>query len=218
VTAALIAAAASIVTVFIGYVLTHRSNQRLQQRQDELARVNRQLAELYGPMFVMIEAGRVAFDAFWMRYSPGFPDFNLKPEELSEEQRKAWELWMTKVFQPRNRMMYDLLASKGDLLLGETMPDYILQFCAHVIGYDVLLEEWERGDHSQVFATPSFPDEFTQHVRESYKELKRQQTQLLAQTRADKPLDASSSSVEGSDSRSITEESAPSTQSSKPNP
>jgi hypothetical protein len=203
VTAALIAAAASILTVFVGYVLTHRSSQRLQQRQDELAWINRRLADLYGPLFVMIEAGDVAFDAFWNRYSPGSPNFNLKPEELSREQRDAWELWMTTVFQPKNRVMYDLLASNGGLLIGETMPDHISQFCAHVTGYDVLLEEWERGDHSQVFAIPSFPDEFTRYVREAYKDLKRQQAQLLVRTRADKPRDASSSSVEGSDSHSI---------------
>jgi membrane protein YqaA with SNARE-associated domain len=81
--AALIAAIATILAVFIGYVLTHRSSQRLQQRQDELARVNRQLAELYGPLFVMIESGGVAFDAFCERYSLGVPNFDYDPKDLS---------------------------------------------------------------------------------------------------------------------------------------
>jgi hypothetical protein len=201
--AALIAAIATILAVFIGYVLTHRSSQRLQQRQNELARVNRQLADLYGPIFVTIESGRVAFDTFCEEYSDGVPNFNYKPEDLSEEQREAWELWMTTVFQPKNRLMYDLLTSNGDLLIEETMPEFISRFCAHVIGYDALLAEWQRGDHSKVFAKPSFPDEFTKYVRDSYKQLKRQQAQLLALTSADYPRDASLPTVEGSDSRSI---------------
>lgn len=185
--AALVAAIATILAVFIGYVLTHRSSQHLQQRQDELARVNRQLAELYGPLFVMIESGRVAFDAFCERYSPTVPNFDYAAKDLSKEQREAWELWMTTVFQPKNRVMYELLASKGDLLIEEEMPKCISRFCAHVIGYDVLLAEWQRGDHSQVFAIPGFPDEFTEYVRDSYRQLKRQQARLLAQTSADHP-------------------------------
>jgi hypothetical protein len=194
--AALIAAIATILAVFIGYVLTHRSSQRLQQRQDQLARVNRQLAELYGSLFIMIESGRVAFDAFCERYSPNVPNFHYDTKDLSKEQREAWELWMTAVFQPKNRVMYDLLASKGDLLIEESMPECISRFCAHVIGYDVLLE-WRRGDHSQVFAIPAFPDEFTEYVRNSYRQLKRHQARLLAQTSAGYPLDASLPLVEG---------------------
>ncbi|MER6468031.1 hypothetical protein [Streptomyces collinus] len=49
----------NVVTIglaFVGYVVTYLNGLRLTQRQERLARVNRQLSDLYGPLFALTEA------------------------------------------------------------------------------------------------------------------------------------------------------------------
>jgi hypothetical protein len=52
----LLPALVTISLAFIGYFATYFNNLRLSQRSEELARVNRQLSELYGPLFALTHA------------------------------------------------------------------------------------------------------------------------------------------------------------------
>ncbi|MFH8340422.1 hypothetical protein [Streptomyces sp. AM6-12] len=58
---------AGVVTIglaFVGCVVTYLNGLRLSQREERLARVNRQLSDLYGPLFALTEASTRIFDAF----------------------------------------------------------------------------------------------------------------------------------------------------------
>ena len=48
---------------------------------------------------------------------------------------------------PVNRRIYDLVISKGDLLIDGKMPDVLLQLCAHISAYEAVLAQWERGNY-----------------------------------------------------------------------
>ena len=52
-----------------GYVVTYLNRVRLAQRQERLARVNRQLASFYGPLFALTEANSRTFAAFVERHA-----------------------------------------------------------------------------------------------------------------------------------------------------
>ncbi len=47
----MIAVVVTIGLAFVGYVVTYLNGLRLSQRQERLARVNRQLGEFYGPLY-----------------------------------------------------------------------------------------------------------------------------------------------------------------------
>lgn len=60
----MIALVVTIGLTFVGYVATCLNGLRLSQRQERLARLNRQLSDFYGPLFALTEANSRSFHAF----------------------------------------------------------------------------------------------------------------------------------------------------------
>ena len=174
----------TIVTIFLafaGYLFTYINNRRLSQRQEQLQRVNRQLSELYGPLFALSEASNQVFEEFKQRYSrPGGASFFEDSTPPTETDLKEWRLWVTTIFMPKNRRLYDLITSKADLLIEDFMPPSLLQFCAHVTGYELTLKRWEQGDFSEHLSIIPYPGPtLLNYARQSFDYLKHRQAQLL---------------------------------------
>ncbi|MEU9318376.1 hypothetical protein [Streptomyces sp. NPDC048295] len=96
---------ATIITVgpaFAGYLVTYLNGLRLAQRQERLARVNRQLSEFYGPLLALTEINSRVCRAFSQRHPrpDGRSPLQHGPDELplTEEELAEWRLWITKVF------------------------------------------------------------------------------------------------------------------------
>ena len=91
----------TLLLAFIGYLATYLNNLRLSQRAEKLERVNRQLGELYGPMFALTNASDIAWRAFRSVNRSGKAYFgDGKPP--SESELQAWRLWISTVFMPVN--------------------------------------------------------------------------------------------------------------------
>ncbi|MFJ5881411.1 hypothetical protein [Kitasatospora cineracea] len=177
-----------VVTVFVaaaGYVATYATNLRLARRKDRLERVNRQLSELYGPLYAQVEAVDRAWDKFAIRYMPMWTD----PPSATAEQAATWRLWMSTVFMPLNRRMAELVVSRADLLNEETIPEPLKELCAHVACYEPVLARWQEDgfdsirldDHVSIAG--NYPrSELAAYIRTSFESLKLEQAHLLAQT------------------------------------
>ena len=59
------------------------------------------------------------------------------------------------------------------------MPQCLLDFVTHVVGYKALLSKWAAGDYSERRSTIGWPPEFDAYVERSYAALKADQTRLL---------------------------------------
>jgi hypothetical protein len=176
--AALITAAASVLVAVLAGLLTYRNSRALSLRQDRIARVNAQLEELYGPLFALSQASRAVFAAFRDRHEYG--KAFVPGGKLNQEQREVWAQWMVSVFLPINKRIYDVIVTKAHLLEGDEMPQCLLDFCAHVAGYDALLQRWESGDYSVVGSLLDHPgDPYDEYIRESFALLKKRQQALL---------------------------------------
>ncbi|MYQ76953.1 MULTISPECIES: hypothetical protein [unclassified Streptomyces] len=182
----MITLAVTVGLAFAGYALTYLNGLRLSQRQERLARVNRQLGDFYGPLFALTEANSRIFAAFVER--------NARPDGRSpfdhetpptEEELAEWRLWVTTVFLPNIRAMRDLVLTHADLLSEPVMPPLLLQLCAHVSGYEITAARWSRGNHEQHLSVVSFPSrEIAAYARKGFTELKREQARLLGQRHA----------------------------------
>ncbi|WP_405776016.1 hypothetical protein [Streptomyces sp. NBC_01538] len=181
---ATITAATTILVAIIGFLFTYLHTRRLQERNDRLARVNRQLGELYGPAFAISDSTRIGFEAFCAKYDD-VRRFKDEQDRLPAEQREAWKAWILTVFQPANKRVFELLMAKADLLVDDVMPPCISEFCSHVASYDVVIAEWENGA-ANLFAVIDYPPEFTDHIRHSYGLLKKRQAVLLGEGRTDR--------------------------------
>ncbi|MBI5950540.1 MAG: hypothetical protein HY865_02685 [Chloroflexi bacterium] len=171
----------TVITVFlafVGYLATYLNNLRLSQRLEKLERINRQLSELYGPLFALTHASDTAWTAFKSkRIGQGY--FDGKRRTPTEEELKAWRLWMSTVFMPINLRIYEIILSKSDLLIETKMPECLLSFCAHVTAYQAVLKQWEDNDYSEFMSVINYPNEIVEYSMKSYQFIKAEQEKLI---------------------------------------
>jgi hypothetical protein len=167
---------AAILTVILalsGYVITSLSAHMLARRQDKLRLVNERLNEFYGPLYVASEAGNIAYRSLLNRQGKE------KSEPIRDAEMKEWMLWMTTIFMPLNNIREQIIIRKAHLIVEEKMPQCLLDFVTHVVGYKAVLSKWAEGDYSERRSTIGWPPEFDTYVRESYAALKAEQTRLM---------------------------------------
>ncbi|MEU7042733.1 hypothetical protein AB0A77_16945 [Streptomyces varsoviensis] len=182
---------AAIITVglaFTGYLVTYLNSLRLTQRQERLARVNRQLSEFYGPLLALTEINSRMYHAFSERHPrpDGRSPLQHGPEEmpLTEEELAEWRVWITKVFLPNHRAMRNILVDKADLLSEPHMPPILLEVYAHASWEEIMAARWEQGDFALEHPPRPFPmTEIRRYVRESFDQLKQEQAALLGHLR-----------------------------------
>ena len=163
----------TIVLAFAGYLVTFMSTRMLARRQDKLRLVNRRLYEFYGPLYVASQAGNIAYRSLLKKQG------KTQSEPILDSEMKEWVLWMTTIFMPLNDVREKIIIQKAYLIVEEQMPQCLLDFVTHVVGYKAVLSKWAEGDYSARRSTIGWPPEFDIYVERSYAALKAQQTQLL---------------------------------------
>jgi hypothetical protein len=167
------AAVLTVILAFIGYLATFLSTRMLERRRDKLDLVNRRLNEFYGPLYVASQAGNIAYRSLLKKQgkTQSFP--------ILDDEMKEWMLWMTTIFMPLNDVREKIIIEKAYLIIEEQMPQCLLDFVTHVVGYKAVLAKWAEGDLSERRSTIGWPPEFDVYVERSYAALKARQTQLL---------------------------------------
>jgi hypothetical protein len=167
------AAILTVMVAFAGYIITSWSAHMLARRRDKLELVNRRLNEFYGPLYVASEAGNIAYRSLLNKQGKE------KSEPIRDEDLKEWVLWMRTVFIPLNEIRERIIIEKAHLIVEERMPQCLLDFVTHVVGYKALLRKWADGDFTERRSTIGWPPEFDEYVRDSYAALKAEQMRLM---------------------------------------
>lgn len=166
----------TILLAFAGYLVTFLSARMLAQRRDKLRLVNKRLNEFYGPLYVASEAGDIAYRSLLKRQGKE------KSEPIRDEEMKEWMLWMTTIFMPLNDIREKIIIERAYLIIEEKMPQCLLDFVTHVVGYKAVMAKWAEGDYTERRSTIGWPPEFDLYVKQSYAALKAEQTRLLHST------------------------------------
>ena len=167
------AAILSILVAFAGYAITFMSAHMLARRRDKLDLVNKRLNEFYGPLYVASEAGNIAYRSLLNKQG------KRQSEPITDADLKDWVLWMRTIFIPLNEIREKIIIDKAHLIIEEQMPQCLLDFVTHVVGYKAVLRKWAEGDYSERRSTIGWPPEFDVYVRNSYAALKAEQTHLM---------------------------------------
>jgi len=88
---------------FVGYLVTYRTNLRLSQRKERLERVNKQLADFYGPLFAMVHASSSAFETFRDAHWSERRHFFQQGVQPTYRDVIDWRRWVTYALMPLNR-------------------------------------------------------------------------------------------------------------------
>lgn len=163
----------TIILAFIGYLATFGSQRMLARRRDKLRLVNKRLNEFYGPLYVASEAGNIAYRALLAKMG------KMQSNPIRDEELKEWLAWMTNIFMPLNDIRERIIIEKAYLIIEEQMPQCLLDFVTHVVGYKAVVAKWNEGDYSERRSLIGWPPEFDTYVRSSYQSLKAQQTELV---------------------------------------
>jgi hypothetical protein len=167
------AAILTIILAFAGYLVTFLSARMLARRRDKLRLVNKRLNEFYGPLYVASEAGNIAYRSLLNKQG------KRQSEPILDSEMKDWVLWMSTIFMPLNDIREKIIIEKAYLIIEEQMPQCLLDFVTHVVGYKAVLSKWAEGDYTERRSTIGWPPEFDIYVRRSYAALKAEQTSLL---------------------------------------
>jgi hypothetical protein len=170
------AAILTVLVAFTGYALTFVSAHMLARRRDKLDLVNKRLNELYGPLYVASEAGNIAYRSLLRKQG------KTQSEPIRDEDLKEWVLWMRTIFIPLNEIREKIIIDKAHLIVEQQMPQCLLDFVTHVVGYKAVLRKWADGDFTERRSTIGWPPEFDVYVRNSYAVLKAEQMRLMHST------------------------------------
>jgi len=168
----------TVLLAFIGYAVTYANNVRIEQRKSQIEYLNEQLENLYGPLYSLTNAGRVAWEAFRGRYRPGGAFFSTE-NPPDERELAAWVLWMREIFMPNNLKMERVIIENAHLIDGPSMPRPFTDFLVHVEGYKVVMKKWESGDYSEFASFNNYPQELNIYVNQTFNDLKARQAELL---------------------------------------
>lgn len=163
----------TITIAFAGYLITVLGARMLARHRDKLELVNKRLNEFYGPLYVASEAGNIAYRSLLKRQG------KVVSEPILDSEMKEWMLWMTTIFMPLNDIREKIIIEKAYLIIEERMPQCLLDFVTHVVGYKAVMAKWAEGDFTERRSTIGWPPEFDIYVRKSYAALKAEQTRLL---------------------------------------
>jgi hypothetical protein len=86
---------------------------------------------------------------------------------------------MTTIFMPLNNVREKIIIDNAHLIVEEKMPQCLLDFVTHVVGYKALLSKWAEGDYTERRSMIGWPADFDGYVERSYRDLKAEQTRLL---------------------------------------
>jgi hypothetical protein len=167
------AAVVTIVLAFTGYFVTFLSSRMLARRKDRLDLVNKRLNEFYGPLYVASKAGHTAYRTLLKRQG------KTQSEPIRDEDLKDWIQWMETIFMPLNDIREKIIIENAYLIVEEQMPQCLLDFVTHVVGYKAVMARWGEGDYTERRATIGWPPAFDSYVEHSYQALKAEQTRLL---------------------------------------
>jgi hypothetical protein len=175
-----LASLAAVVVALVGFIVTYVISLRLAVRKDRLDRVDRQLRDLYGPLFSLNRASAEVYRAFRQEYRRGVQGYWSNPVPPTTDEARAWRLWMVEVFFPLIAQMEELVIRHADLIDETEMPPCLLELVTHVSTYRATLRAWEEGDYSRHTSMLPYPRAtITEYLERRYAELKQRQAELL---------------------------------------
>lgn len=177
----------TIVLAFCGWLIAHRSARELARRKDELDLTNKRLNEFYGPLYVVSEVGKTAYNSLLRKLGRDAVFDASRPfAQLRKSEQDEWKIWVRHVYMPLNETIERLIVNNAYLIREEQVPKCLLDFVTHVVGYRAMLAKWELNDYTEYQSIMDFPAGLNEYASKSYSELKSEQTHLIGVTQKSK--------------------------------
>jgi hypothetical protein len=103
-------------------LLNHYLDRRKDARLRQLARLEAQLRDFYGPLMALSHATKEIFHEWLQTYRDGKSYFTSEEDPPTEIQKESWRIWISTVLQPLNERMATIVIERSHLLEGGELP------------------------------------------------------------------------------------------------
>lgn len=173
---------AAILVAAVGWLITYFHKWHFDNKANKLDRVNKQLRELYGPLYVRLLASHSTWEAFWNKHRPahGGDRYFGNNAQVTDKEKEVWRTWMTHVFEPLNSETEKLILKNIDLLESDEIPKAFIDALAHIAAYKAVLADWKQSDFSNHVSVNNWPSkELLAIVKPEYEKLRALQRKLM---------------------------------------
>jgi hypothetical protein len=178
VTTAIIAGAVSVVGWFTNSLLSSRADRIHARLAAQLSYVERQLAELYGPLAFLLYEGNASFADLLNTLGRSYVFKGGAP--LPKPELQLWLFWVDHDLMPRNAAMQSLLENRSHLIEGSALPDSYVAFLDHYNSWRVRHERWKlEGIEYSWHSNINWPMQFEVDVIKTFHRLKLKHTALV---------------------------------------
>jgi len=168
-----------VIPVFLallGYWLTRRNQLELARWNQRLDLINSRLNNFYGPLYVLSEVGRMAYQTLVDKMG-GEAIFRQTP--IAEDVLNEWKIWVENIYIPLNQEIEELILQNAHLIREEEFPASLLLFVMHAASYKAMLAKWQQNDYREYLPKVDYPNELSAYAAKSYRDLKHEQLQLI---------------------------------------
>lgn len=173
----------AVLIALIGWISTYFHKWHFDKKANRLDRVNRQLRELYGPLYARLMANDATWEAFWKKHRPshGGSSYFSNNANVTDEEKALWRNWMANVFEPYNSATEEMILKNMDLLESDQIPKSFIDALAHIAAYKAVLSNWQRSDFSTHLSVNNWPsNELLATVKPEYEKLRALQRKLMS--------------------------------------
>ncbi len=173
---------AAVIVAVIGWLITYFHKWHFDRKANKLDRINRQLRELYGPLYARLMASHSTWEAFWSKHKPahGKNSYFGDNVQVTDKEKEIWRTWMINVFEPYNAETEKLILKNIDLLDSNEIPKAFIDALAHIAAYKAVLADWKAGDFSNHVSVNKWPTiSLLLAVEPEYKRLRALQRKLM---------------------------------------
>lgn len=114
----------------IGWIVTRYREDATRRREATLRHLQRQIEELYGPLYGLLRQSKVTYDVA-KKVLPLRTNGRLAIERFEPKQQELWEHFVDHYLRPLNSQMSEIIRTKMYLLEGGVMPESFSNYLEH---------------------------------------------------------------------------------------
>jgi hypothetical protein len=148
------------------------------EQQAEIAKTDRQLAELYRPLAALVEESRLSVQDFLKK--EGRQQVLPSDRPPTDDELKRWISKFESDLMPRNERMCALIRAKRDLVDGPSLPASWQALLEHQDGWRAAHEKWKKEGVAYPFHAPTpFPRSLERELKASIAALEARRDALM---------------------------------------
>lgn len=169
-----VAGLVSMVALFLNNSLEQKKDDEARRRELKIAYLERQIEELYGPVWGLIEQSRRLYEVT-CKDLPRHPDGRLARDQFTREQTVEYNFIKENYFIPIHTQIAEILCTKMHLVDQKELPDSFVEFFGYAAltrsSYQ-LMKEKQIGHLDQMVKKVKWPHSFNQDIKRKLEELR----------------------------------------------